>query len=105
MLTLCRAAALSLLLLLAQQGALMHEWAHHGVAVGQQHEGDDHRTAAGERCELCVAFAQIAGAVATDDAVPVLLAGVAFALPGASPVVAGSATPPATRSRGPPIGA
>lgn len=103
MLTLCRAAALSLLLLLAQQGALVHEWAHHGL-VAARHQGDDHRAAAGERCELCVAFAQIAGAVAIDDVVPVLLAGATFALPGAAPVVAVAAAPPATRSRGPPIG-
>lgn len=104
MLTLCRAAALSFLLLLAQQGALVHEWAHHGVAAAQ-HRGDDHRAAAGDRCELCVAFAQIAGAVATDDFVPGLLGGMAFVLSGASPVAEGFAAPLATRSRGPPIGA
>ena len=102
MLTLCRAAALSFLLLLAQQGALVHEWAHHGLAAAR-HQGDDHRAAAGERCELCVAFAQIAGAVAAEDIVPVLLAGIAFALAGASPVVAAEAPPHATRSRGPPL--
>ena len=100
---LCQAVLLSLLLLVAQQGASLHALTHHGIAASPT--DDEQRAASAERCDWCVAFAQVASALGTEACAPALLGGIAFSLAAAEPVAAHAADAPARRSRGPPPGA
>lgn len=95
-----RSLVLPMLLLMAQQGALLHELSHYRAAEAQD-DGDTRHT--GGPCALCLAFADIESA-ATPAVVPLLLlAQLSFLLVPAAIVTARAATPPARRSRGPPV--
>jgi hypothetical protein len=86
---------LPLLLLMAQQGALLHEFSH-DIAGHSQDED------AGPPCEDCAAFAHIHSASPAGLATPLLLTGLSFAssLP-ALPATTVAAVP-SERNRGPP---
>jgi len=86
---------LPLLLLMAQQGALLHEFSHDIAAHSQDED-------AGPPCEDCFAFAHIHAASPAGLATPLLLAGLSFAssLP-TLPATIGAALP-SQRNRGPP---
>jgi hypothetical protein len=90
---------LPLLLLLTQQGALLHELTHIAGNV-QQEEGQ--RSSKEKPCDLCVSFAQTASIATQDVAAPGLLAGLSFLQVPAHAVADGSTERPAPRSRGPP---
>ena len=107
---LCQAVLLSLLLLVAQHGALRHAMTHHGHHGHHGHLGlaasrqtdDGPRSATAERCDLCMAFAPVACGLGAKVFALKLLAGIAFARAAAETVEAATADAPASRSRGPP---
>ena len=95
---------LPILLLLAQQGAVVHELGHFAADTQRAQERNrlpDPRHLPGTTCEKCVVFAHLSGAVAPHipsiDA-PLLT----HALSGRSTVGQRSADTPSARSRGPP---
>ena len=94
---------LPLLLLLSQQGAVVHELGHLADAVSREGGPASPSHQAGDlQCQACLAFAHLAG-VATALAVPAALPSFRFAKPvGESPAVI-AADAPRARSRGPPI--
>jgi hypothetical protein len=97
---LCRSFLLPLLLLLAQQGAVLHELSHYpATEVGGDSKS---QTSHGDICGLCLAFAQVDSAAAPDVSVPLLLAELSFELAPVAPVHVGATQLPAQRSRGPP---
>ncbi len=92
---------LPLLLLLAQQGASVHELSHYGEALKEARSSHQH-VPKSKSCERCLVFAQIAGAVRSEAAriaTPDLL----FERPQHQSVasIAGRISSP--RSRGPPV--
>jgi len=96
----CRSLVLPLLLLFAQQGALLHELSHY---AGSDPQGAAHKQSPrGEACELCLAFAQVDAAVAPHDAVAPLLGDLSFERATAPRLVARAADLPSLRNRGPP---
>lgn len=90
---------LPLLLLLAQQGALLHDLTH---IAGNAQQEDGPRSSKEKPCDLCVSFAQTASIATHDVATPGLLAGLSFLQVPAHAIADGSTEPPAPRSRGPP---
>jgi hypothetical protein len=99
---------LPLFLLLAQQGAILHELGHFApdqgiqVASVQQGQQPSPQQAPGTTCEKCVVFAHLSGAVLPDvPAIDVPL--LAFALQGQVAFSRRNADTPAARSRGPPV--
>lgn len=97
------ALALPLLLLFAQQGALLHELSHTyytGRQLGAQVRHDD-QLPDNSVCPACQAFAQVANPVG--HSAPVLAVPPAAYLPSPSPTyhIIGAAAP-TPRSRGPP---
>lgn len=103
LLGMCRILLLPLLLLFAQQGALMHELSHYTAYDAQTQHQSDKQGSHGKSCELCLAFAQVGTAAAPDAAAPGLLADLSFNLPLPAPAHGGTTEPTAARSRGPPI--
>jgi hypothetical protein len=97
---LCRSLLLPLLLLVAQQGALLHELSH-WTAPETRDEGDKQRPA-GHPCALCLAFAQVESTATTNVAVSALLADLSFAPAAATPSTVVAAELPSERNRGPP---
>jgi hypothetical protein len=97
---LLRNLALPFMLLLAQQGVVLHELSHY--AATEDRDGNK-QSPRGDVCSLCVAFAQVASSAAPQHAVVVLLTDLACRLTPAFPVYAGVAHLPAERSRGPPL--
>jgi len=96
----CRGLVLPLLLLFAQQGALLHELSHY---AGNEPQGAAHKQSPrGEACDLCLAFAQVDAAVAPHDAAPPLLGDLSFERATAPRLVARAADLPSLRNRGPP---
>jgi hypothetical protein len=95
---------LPVLLLLAQQGAVLHELGHFAADVEQaQARGKqpDPQRLPGAPCEKCVVFAHFAGAVA--PAIPaIFIPQLAFALFGHVVAAQRSSDSPSARSRGPP---
>lgn len=92
---------LSVLLLLSQQGAMLHEHAH--LAASQAAAGgDDAHPAPADACSLCLAFSHLASG-ATSAGTDAALAGMATF---AAPTWQGPARPAleraAARNRGPP---
>src|SRR5260221_6982924 len=75
---LCRSLLLPLLLVFAQQGALLHELSHYTASETQGNSKK--QSSRGEACELCLAFAQVDSAAKPDLAVPALLANLSFKL-------------------------
>jgi len=97
---LCATLLLPLLLVLAQQGALLHELSHY-TAPDTLDEGDQ-QTPDKHPCELCLAFAHIGSTATTDIVVPALLADLSFAPFFAAAATVAAAALPARRNRGPP---
>ena len=93
---------LSLLLLLAQQGAVLHEISHlcHTSSLGV-HVQADTGTELAKACELCLAFSQVANPACHSVHVPLFEpSACAAGCPRSSAVTAADA--PSPRSRGPP---
>ena len=96
-----RSLLVPLLLVIAQQGAMLHELSHYarteaaGDSKKQSHRGDT--------CELCLAFAQIGSAAPALAAVAPLLPDLIHELAPVKPVHLETAELPAERSRGPPL--
>ena len=100
--SLIRSLLLPLLLLLAQQGALLHELSHYATPQTQEEGGDKKQPSHAEACSLCLAFAQVEFAAPTHVPMAPLLAQLSFELTPADPVYVGTTPLPAERSRGPP---
>jgi hypothetical protein len=96
----CGGLVLSLLLLFAQHGALLHELSH--VAAPQPQDAGEKQRSAGHPCELCLAFAQVDSTATSDVAVPALLAGLSFVSIAAPASTLVAAELPSLRNRGPP---
>jgi hypothetical protein len=92
---------LSLLLVIAQQGAVAHEISHYVDNVKQSQQKNK-QSPADKLCEKCLAFAQIAGAVHAEPPVLALLALLTFEYSPQAPVAVIAAEAPACRNRGPP---
>jgi hypothetical protein len=95
---------LPVVLLLSQQGAVMHEMSHLAEATSRVAGGQDRAAhQPGDlQCEACLAFAHLAG-VATANVVPPALLSFSFQIPAnEAPVFIAADAPPA-RSRGPPV--
>ena len=94
------ALLMPIVLLLAQQGALVHEYGHRVVASAS---GSKEAPAAPDRCPVCLAYAHLCGAVAVDAAVVPLLSHLAFHF---APRNVGASIDPRLaepRNRGPPV--
>jgi hypothetical protein len=97
---LLRSLMLPLLLLVAQQGAVLHELSHYTAT--ETHDGKK-QSPRGDVCDLCLAFAQVGSAAAPQSVVPLLLADLSHHLTPVLPVYAAATELPAERSRGPPF--
>lgn len=97
---LCRGLLLTLLLLVAQQGALLHELSHY-LAPETQGESDK-QGFAHHACATCLAFAQVHSAATADVALPTLLTNLSFAPSVTTSPAALAAELPSQRNRGPP---
>jgi len=90
-----------LLLVVAQQGAMLHELSHYAPTAAA---GDSKKQAPrGDACELCLAFAQIGSAAPPQNVVAPLLADLSHEVAPGKPVHVQTAQLPAERSRGPPL--
>ena len=95
---------LALALIAGQGGALLHELSHYqATTVANDEPGQPSRhDHGGKVCDLCLAFAQLAGVVHSDPVASPLVADLSDATATFdAPAVVVSATP-APRSRGPP---
>jgi len=92
---------LSLLLVIAQQGAVAHEISHY-VDDAKQSQQKNKQSPADKLCEKCLAFAQIAGAVHAEPPVLALLALLTYDYTPQAPGAVIAAEAPACRNRGPP---
>ena len=97
---LLRSLALPLLLLVAQQGAVLHELTHYAAAEAQ---GGKKQSPPEDVCDLCLAFAQVGSAATPQSVGTPLLTDLSHQLTPVLPVVAGAIHVPAERSRGPPL--
>ena len=99
--SLLRSLLLPLLLVLAQQGALLHELSHWSAGADSQQR--DKQAPSSEACSLCLAFAGIGSGAPPAGAPALLLADLSDAP--APPVLAAqiAAELPAARGRGPPL--
>jgi hypothetical protein len=97
----CKALGLLLLLMVAQQGAVVHELSHvAGASSGEWGAQPD--STAGKTCVLCPTFAQVVTpAVSHAFHIPLLVRFTQEAV-AASPIAAIDAAVPCPRSRGPP---
>lgn len=89
---------LPVLLVLAQQGQLRHEYSHYAKPVGAQKKtppGPDH-------CPLCLAYAHLGGAAKTELPPAALAANLSFHFASSPEVAEIHVTGLAPRSRGPP---
>ncbi|HEY0820043.1 MAG TPA: hypothetical protein VGD46_14760 [Rhizobacter sp.] len=92
---------LAVLLLLTQQGAVVHELSHWPAQASQGDGGHEHPGAA-QLCAACLAFSHLGSSAMAGAAAAALLAGLAFAAPPGSTATAASLLALAPRSRGPP---
>jgi hypothetical protein len=94
---------LPLALLIAQQGAMLHEWSHwHAAKAGVEQQLETASAADRDLCLTCLGFAQIAGLAKFDVAILPTSPALRDRFQAQSVRdVADRATPPA-RSRGPP---
>lgn len=99
---LCRSFLLPLLLLLAQQGAVLHGLSHYGAphASDQRSETERQQSHSGP-CELCLAFAHL-DAAARPEPLAVVPPALGFDVVAAARVPAWEAPAPPEQSRGPP---
>ena len=94
------ALVLPLLLVFAQQGAMLHELSHI-QPVGSGQVRYESNLAAGKICDICAAFAQVGNPASATVAVLPAVAAVRHYVPAPLySIVAAEALPP--RSRGPP---
>ena len=99
---LCRSLLLPLLLLLAQQGAVLHGLSHYGAPHASDKRGEPERQPSHSGpCELCLAFAHL-DAAATPGPVVVALPVLGFEVVAVSPVLTRALPAPPEQSRGPP---
>lgn len=92
---------LTLLLLLGQQGAMLHELSHFAESDFQQAHGHDSHTVGGF-CAVCLAFSQVGTAALPEVQAPGLLAGLAFQALFAPQTPMRPHDVPSRRSRDPP---
>ena len=94
---------LALALIAGQGGALLHELSHyHSVTVANDASQPAEPDHGGKVCDLCLAFAQLAGVLHSDPFAALLVVELRHrAATVDTPVVVAVATP-APRSRGPP---
>ena len=99
---LCRSLLLPLLLLIAQQGAVLHGLSHYGTlhASGQRGEPERQQSHSGP-CELCLAFAHL-DAAAKPEPAAVVLPALGFEVVAISRVSGRTPPAPPEQSRGPP---
>jgi hypothetical protein len=92
---------LALLLVFAQQGAMLHELSH-VYRTGTAHLQNEDTRLDGKLCEVCLAFAQVANPASGTLIVPPTIAAVRHVRrdPEFSIIAADA---PAQRSRGPPV--
>ena len=91
---------LALCLASSQQGALLHALRHDLAAAGFAIDDEKSRPA-GVGCSACLAFAHVAGAVASTVIAPLLLS-LGFHWPVAQAYLPRPAEAPCARARGPP---
>lgn len=97
---LCRTLLLPFLLLLAQQGALLHELGHYDAPATQGQ--NKKQSVRGEACELCLGFAQVDSAAAPGIVPSPLRADLSFHLTPMSAAYVGGTLLLSQRNRGPP---
>ena len=92
-----------IVLLLSQQGAVMHELSHltELTSGGANGPGSTRHQPGDLQCEACLAFAHLAGAV-TAHVVPPALLSFSFQVPSNESPAFIAADAPTARSRGPP---
>jgi hypothetical protein len=93
--------ALALLLVFAQQGAILHELGH-VYRTGAPALKNDATIPHGKLCETCLAFAQAANPASGTTFVPPLIVAVRHVSPDPQYSIIAAAVP-APRSRGPPV--
>lgn len=99
---LCRSLLLPLLLLFAQQGALLHGLSHYSATSAPDQRGEPERKHPHSGpCELCLAFAHL-DAAATPGPVAVALTVLGFDVVAVSRVLIRALPAPPEQSRGPP---
>jgi hypothetical protein len=98
---LVRGLFLALVLLLAQQGLLLHQLSHYAAAATQS-DGDDGRHVDAGPCVTCVAFAELGAAAAPEVAPQVQLDRLAFWCRAALALPRHSLEALPQRNRGPP---
>lgn len=96
---LLRSLTLPLLLLLAQQGAVLHELSHYSAALTHDREK---QSPAGEVCTLCVAIRHLDSAAAPRPVIAPLKAELSYSAPSSPTEVAQAIELRAPCSRGPP---
>lgn len=95
----CLSWLLPFLMLLAQQGAYLHELSHYRPATEQDSKRKEQL--ADKVCETCLAYSHLGAVARPADFAPPLLA-LAHSRPTAIPWSARPGTAPNARSRGPP---
>ena len=99
---LCRSLLLPLLLLIAQQGAVLHGLSHYGAPHSFDKRGEPERQQPHSgSCELCLAFAHL-DAAAKPEPVAVVLPALGFEVVAISRVSGWTPPAPPEQSRGPP---
>ena len=99
---LCRSLLLPLLLLLAQQGAVLHGLSHYSATSAPDQRGEPERQQPHSGpCELCLAFAHLDAAVKPAP-LAIVLPVLGFEALAVSRVLAWEAPAPPEQSRGPP---
>ncbi len=94
-----RSLLLPLLMLCSQHGALLHEIGHWKSASSTEKQ----IAMADKPCDICLAYADMAGTVKPDAPRVELAADLAFHHHAQSPVFGRDSESPARRSRGPPV--
>lgn len=97
---LCRSLLFPFLLLLAQQGALLHELSHYDAPATQ--DRNKKQSSRVEACELCLGFAQVDAAATPDVVVSPLRADLSYHAVRMPATHVGRVLRPSRRNRGPP---
>jgi hypothetical protein len=92
---------LSVFLLLAQHGALLHEL-HHAADARTQTGGDHEHHATSDACSACHAFSQVVAGAAADGGAVRWVSVVALTVPAWRGTLIIAPDEPPVRSRGPP---
>ena len=97
---LLRSLVLPLLLLVAQQGAVLHELSH---VTGTESHDSKKQSSRSDACDLCLAFAHVGAAAAPQPVSAPPLADLTHQLTPVHPVYQEASELPAQRSRSPPL--